>query len=168
MKWFRDISFSLISYLSLDWYVTVWELTPLLVTCEWTYVLVNENGDCKNMKMLLNCFACYNQSEYWKHIYYIIIYSWHKVTHMWLVMEFPQISHTPSYYERLRDICTRSWYRFMVFNTTFNNISVISWRSVLLVEETRVPGENHRPVASHWHNVVSSEPRHERGSNSQL
>jgi hypothetical protein len=32
---------------------------------------------------------------------------------------------------------------FMVFNATFNNISVISWRSVLLVEETRVPGENH-------------------------
>jgi hypothetical protein len=29
--------------------------------------------------------------------------------------------------------------RFMVFNTTFNNISVISWRSVLLVEETGVP-----------------------------
>jgi hypothetical protein len=24
----------------------------------------------------------------------------------------------------------------LVFNTTFNNISVISWRSVLLVEET--------------------------------
>ena len=37
----------------------------------------------------------------------------------------------------------------MVFNTTLNDISVISWRSVLLVEETRVPGENHRPVASH-------------------
>ena len=36
----------------------------------------------------------------------------------------------------------------MVFHATFNNISVISWRSVLLVEETRVPGENHRPVAS--------------------
>jgi hypothetical protein len=35
----------------------------------------------------------------------------------------------------------------MVFNTTLNNISVISWRSVLLVEETRVPGENHRPHA---------------------
>ena len=28
--------------------------------------------------------------------------------------------------------------RFMVFNATFNNISVISWRSVLLVEETGV------------------------------
>ena len=39
--------------------------------------------------------------------------------------------------------------RFMVFNATFNNISVISWQSVLLVEETGVHGENHRPVASH-------------------
>jgi len=37
----------------------------------------------------------------------------------------------------------------MVLNTTFNNISVISWRSVLLVEETEVPGENHRPAVSH-------------------
>jgi hypothetical protein len=33
---------------------------------------------------------------------------------------------------------------FMVFNATYSNISIISWRSVLLVEETRVPGENFR------------------------
>ena len=39
--------------------------------------------------------------------------------------------------------------RVMVFNKTFNNISVISWQSVLLVEETGVPEENHRPVTSH-------------------
>ena len=48
----------------------------------------------------------------------------------------------------------------VVFNATFNNISVISWRSVLLVGEIRVPGENHRPFESHGqtlsHNVVSS------------
>jgi hypothetical protein len=37
----------------------------------------------------------------------------------------------------------------MVFNATLNNISVISWRSVLLVEETGLTEENHRPVASH-------------------
>ena len=43
----------------------------------------------------------------------------------------------------------RSVGRFKVFNTTFNNISAISWWSVLLVEKTGVPGENHRPVASH-------------------
>jgi hypothetical protein len=34
----------------------------------------------------------------------------------------------------------------MVFSATFNNISVISWRSVLLVEETGGPAENHRPA----------------------
>jgi hypothetical protein len=39
--------------------------------------------------------------------------------------------------------------RVMEFNATFNNISVISWRSVLLVEESGVPGENHRPAANH-------------------
>jgi len=33
--------------------------------------------------------------------------------------------------------------RVMAFNANFNNISAISWRSVLLVEETGVPGENH-------------------------
>jgi hypothetical protein len=37
----------------------------------------------------------------------------------------------------------------MVFNATLNDISVISWWSVLLVEETGVPGENNRPVANH-------------------
>ena len=38
---------------------------------------------------------------------------------------------------------------FMVFNDTSNNISVISRRSFVLVEETGVPGENHRTVASY-------------------
>jgi len=37
----------------------------------------------------------------------------------------------------------------MVFNATFNNISVISWQSILLMKETGVPAENHRPVACH-------------------
>jgi hypothetical protein len=36
-----------------------------------------------------------------------------------------------------------------VFNATFNNISVISWRSVLLVEITEVTRENHRLAASY-------------------
>ena len=44
--------------------------------------------------------------------------------------------------------------RVMVFNDTFNNISVISQQSVLF------GGENYRPAASDWqtlsHNVVSN------------
>jgi hypothetical protein len=39
-------------------------------------------------------------------------------------------------------------FRVMVFNVTFKNISFKLWRSVLLVEETEVPGENHRPVVA--------------------
>jgi len=38
---------------------------------------------------------------------------------------------------------------FMVFNATFNNILVISSRSVLSVEETGLTRENHQPVARH-------------------
>jgi hypothetical protein len=36
---------------------------------------------------------------------------------------------------------------YMVYNITFKNILVLSWQSVLLVEETE---EIYRPAASHW------------------
>ena len=36
---------------------------------------------------------------------------------------------------------------FLVVSATFSNISAISWRPVLVVEETGVPGENHRSCA---------------------
>ena len=65
---------------------------------------------------------------------------------------------------------------FMMFNDTFYNISVISWRSVSLplMAETGVPWrkKKHRPVESHWqtftNNVVSSTLHYERDSNLQL
>jgi len=37
----------------------------------------------------------------------------------------------------------------VVFNATFNNIPVVSWRLVLLMEDTGLSGDNHRSVASH-------------------
>jgi hypothetical protein len=40
----------------------------------------------------------------------------------------------------------QEWVTVMVFNAIFNNISVISWWSILLVEEAGVSGENHRPA----------------------
>ena len=53
----------------------------------------------------------------------------------------------------------------MVFSAPFNTISVISWRSDLLVEEMGKPGENHCLAVNYWqtlsHNVVSSTPHHE-------
>ena len=55
-----------------------------------------------------------------------------------------------------------SWYLTPLSTIFF----VVSWRSVLLVEETGVPGENHRRAASHWqtlsHNFVSSTPHPSR------
>jgi hypothetical protein len=51
--------------------------------------------------------------------------------------------------ERTNNSRTESLVWSMVFNATFNNISVISWWSVVLVEETGIPGENHRLIASH-------------------
>jgi len=39
--------------------------------------------------------------------------------------------------------------RGMVFSATLNSISDISLKSGLLVEETRLPGENHPPAANH-------------------
>jgi hypothetical protein len=65
----------------------------------------------------------------------------------------------------------------IVFSATLNNILAISWWLVLLAEDTRVPGENRRPVVSKvivWlldlqlpaqsmpitTNVVSSNPAH--------
>ena len=50
-----------------------------------------------------------------------------------------------------------------MFNDTFNNISVKSWRSVLLVDQNRSTWRKKRHVTSH--NVVSSTPGHERESN---
>ena len=65
--------------------------------------------------------------------------------------------HSKKYYS---SIIVHWGFRVTVFNATFNNISAITWWSVLLVEETGVPRKNHRPVESHWqtwsHNVVSS------------
>jgi hypothetical protein len=42
----------------------------------------------------------------------------------------------------------------MVFNVTFNNISVISWRSVLLVEESGGPGEKQPPLTDILYNIM--------------
>jgi tetrahydrodipicolinate N-succinyltransferase len=61
--------------------------------------------------------------------------------------------------------------RVMVFNAIFNNIFAISWQSVLLVEETGVPGETLQTAVSQLHNeshnVVSSRTQHEQQTNKQ-
>ena len=77
---------------------------------------------------------------------------------MWIVLELriwqlSCVAHVPkarqiNIQHVLRLFCL--YFCVMVFNATFSNILVISLMSVLMVEETGVSGENHRPVASHW------------------
>ena len=52
------------------------------------------------------------------------------------------ITKYPFLYQTV-DLCPVWLVWFMVFNATFNNMSVISWLSVLLVEETGVHEENY-------------------------
>jgi hypothetical protein len=66
--------------------------------------------------------------------------------------------------------CLFTWWCLTIL--FLNSVSVILWRQVLLVEETGVPWENYRPVASHLqtlsHNLVLSAPRHERNSRTSV
>jgi hypothetical protein len=54
--------------------------------------------------------------------------------------------------------------RVMVYITTFNNISAITWRSVSLVEETETTTDLSQVTDKLYHNVVSSTHCHERSS----
>jgi hypothetical protein len=54
---------------------------------------------------------------------------------------------------KLSICCWVIWFDFWCFNASFSNISAISWRPVLVVEQVRVPGENHRPWASNWFGI---------------
>ena len=40
-----------------------------------------------------------------------------------------------------------------MLSATLNNISAMSWKAVLLMEKTGVPGKYHRPVASYMINI---------------
>jgi hypothetical protein len=59
----------------------------------------------------------------------------------------------------------------MVFNDTFNNISVISWRQFYWWRKREYPEKTidlPQVTDKLYHNVVSSTPRHELDSNSRL
>ena len=58
--------------------------------------------------------------------------------------------------------------RITVFNATFNNISVISWRSVLLVDVEKNTDHLMLVADKLSHYVLPSTPRHEWDSKSQL
>ena len=76
----------------------------------------------------------------------VILYIW---VHACVIWNTKTINITKKI-NSLNFMCTlTSGVSVMVFNVTFNNISVISWRYVLLVEENGVSVVNPQPVASY-------------------
>ena len=108
-------------------------------------------------QFLLIAPSVFSKSNIYLRINYV--HPWKNVPSLSFVCVLPPINIftvTAAMFDNLQSSqCT-------VINVTFNNILVISWWSVLLVEDTEVPGENHRPTAN-WqtlsHNVVSNSPR---------
>jgi hypothetical protein len=90
--------------------------------------------------------------NYHLHLFFIHLFFYR----LRIVRETPLLNYICFMLLNCYDACMYIFYRgpgwldFWCFNATFNNISAISWRSVLVVEEARVPGENHRPWASNW------------------
>jgi len=92
----------------------------------------------------------------WPHSPKMMACTWNTWKALCVQMDFGKMSCTKErasifqIYDWLKD-----WFTSMVIDATFNNISVILVRSLLLVEETGVPGENHRPVESHWQTFIT-------------
>ena len=87
----------------------------------------------------------------WRHNVFYVIFLWIKVSS---VIQTFSVSYIKGKMSKLSIKFQSQW--FMVLNATFYNISVISWWSVLLVEETGVPRENHWPVTSHWQTLLGT------------
>ena len=98
-----------------------------------------------NCSMLLNAVSV---QKYLLQIWHVDLIAFEKVCQYFVFIYLISIF----LFEYLIDNSTKMLkvgVRVMVFNATFNNISIILWQSVLLVEETRISGENHRSATSH-------------------
>ena len=123
----------------------VYERANLCVSCG--YHLSKQKLCTLNIVFVISFF-------YGRNIFYHLLYDL-TVRDEWMV-----IWHNLERSNNILIKLSKRWFGFgfMVFNATFNNISAISLRSVLLVEEIRGAGENYPPVVSHcqtlYHNVV--------------
>jgi len=79
-----------------------------------SYVPSNDNGDCESMKVLLNCFSCYEQSDWLEKVITIFIisfiYSCHTVNRMWSLVGFLLSSDLPCYDISVKGSKQYIWY----------------------------------------------------------
>ena len=104
----------------------------LCLSNEWMYEFVIIIFKCllklNQETCSLHCSIIYHGAEYWRTLIIIFLI-------LTASTRIPLIAMVVCLF-----VC------LMVSNATFNNFSVISWRSGLLVEETEGSGENHRRI----------------------
>jgi hypothetical protein len=95
-------------------------------------------SELKMISVMLNTLWHYQKKPQWSlDIHYHSLSNWICCNNVCLHL------HNCCYYMYNNDFNL-----IIVFNATFSNISAISWRPVLVVEEAGVPRENHQPWAS--------------------
>ena len=103
MHFFQISKHVIKSDLSLYWSVAVWEIwgNPITGHMWVTLYTVQSKWWLQGCESVTKCSVWYKQlylvEKVKSHIYPIIIYSWHKVTCLLLVIGFPQISYTVTY-----------------------------------------------------------------------
>ena len=128
----------------------------------WTFVTLEQS---RHHYHLIKC-NLFSPWYSWKNAH-LALNNNHSLTHLKrkviiLVAYVPLVAFFTIHIYKLIHIPVFLKLQLVVFNATFNKISAFLWRSVLLVEETGVLRENHRPAVSYWqtlsHNVLSSTP----------
>ena len=128
----------------------------------------------RNIQVKDKTFSHYKNvdKEYSEHDAFLEYWIFDTISYIKNIYHILNIVYTFTY----NAIIIKDWFLFlkfrsMMFNATFNNISVISWQSALLVTETgvqRKPPTCQKSLKTLSHNVASSTTCHERDSNSQL
>ena len=85
----------------------------------------------------------------------MVIMNYESVTNLFLKIPCHDIIYCLPLYTRIgrmqwREQANSDFFFCWWLNATFSNMWAISWWLVLVLEEARVPGENHRPWASNW------------------
>jgi len=80
------------------------------IASDHNYVPSNDNGDCETIKVLLNCFLCYEQSDWLEKVITIFIISFIYSCRMWSFVDFPLSSDLPRYDKSVKGSMRYIWY----------------------------------------------------------
>ena len=125
----------------------------IIVICNFKYLQMIDLIDFWCLMPLSTILQLYDLLERgcrWFHKFFVDFQSFYFLSR--IIPAYNIIIYGMNYHSDMQlQVFTNDWFDwFLVFNATFSNISAISGRPVLVVEEAGVPRENHRPWANNW------------------